>query len=151
MSNQDNLIKTPAGWLLIGTAALSLTFVWWLGAEKELDQVRRFAIEYERLMVRNRHTEAKHLFDKITAGDGPLDPIWVGLLETQLSGYHKLEAYVRIMAGDPEREATYQEIADLIAMAPESFQLEVKPLYLSDLASVPGVSPELLKKHNLHP
>ena len=78
-----------------------------------------------------------------------MNPIWTPLVRAQGNGYVQLQYYVRILAGDPDRRATYEEIANLIETAPDAFHAEVKPIYLADIASVPGVRKDLLEKYGL--
>ena len=53
------------------------------------------------------------------------------------------------MTADPNREATYLAIANLVDFAPNTFHDEVKPRYFKALAAIPGVRLDLLEKYAL--
>lgn len=143
------------GYFLLSIALIcSFSFGYWLIDESEHEKVRRIRIEADELLLEEKREEANRLVKDFlaTTGDGPLDPVWLPLIRNNVSnGYELLGYYVRILAGDPEREATYSEIANFIEMAPQAFHDEVKQRYLVDLGAVLGVKHDLLQKNHLLP
>jgi hypothetical protein len=137
--------------LLVSSVLLSGGFSYWLIAESDDEKVHRVFVEHDRLVLEGRRREARELFEDALKreGEGALAPIWSPLVRAQGNGYVQLEYYIRILAGDPDRELTYKEIASLIETAPKVFHEEVKPRYLSALRGVSGIKVELLAKYGL--
>ncbi len=151
----DPLIRVPFGYiLLVATALTCVGFGYWLVSDSEAEKVTRFFIEYKELNLRNKVDEARKLHQRVlsTGGndDEPLDEVWLPLVQALEDGYDKLSFYVRILAGDTEREATYEEIANLISRAPQAFNQELKKIYINELYEVPKVRLDLLEKYGLH-
>lgn len=130
---------------------LEAGFAYWLVAESDDEKVHNIFVEFDSLLLQGKRKEAHELFAEALSaeGDGPLNPIWSPLVRAQGNGYVQLDYYVRILAGDPDRESTYKEIANLIEFAPEAFHKEVKSRYFAALNNVPGVRFELLEKYKL--
>ena len=82
-------------------------------------------------------------------GDAPLDEVWLPLVLMQTDGYARLTNYRRILAGNPDREATYEEISNFILNAPQSFHDELKGHYFAVLIDIPQVRIEWLQKYGL--
>ena len=137
--------------LLAVTLVVSVGFSYWLLAESEAEQVTRFYRQYERLTLEGKLSEARELHNRVlSTGDSEeLGEIWLPLVQAQEDGYDKLSNYLRILAGNTQREATYNEIADLIARAPESFLQGSKSDYIEMLNEIPFVAKELLGKYGL--
>jgi hypothetical protein len=57
--------------------------------------------------------------------------------------------YLGLLAGDPEREETYAEIAAVIDSFSEEFPTEDKIRYLTALKAIKGVDNKLLEKYDL--
>lgn len=114
--------------------------------------MRRVFLEHESLELQGRSDEAVALFERALAdvdNAGALDPVWLPFIRMRLNGYEQLEYFARVLAGDPDREMTYAEIADLIKFAPEAFHREIKRRYLTELAAIPEVREEWLEKYHL--
>ncbi len=137
--------------LLFFTLFLGVCFGYWLMAESDDEKVRRIFLAHDQLVLQGKRLEARALFkDSLKVeGDGALDPVWIPFVRVQGNGYVQLEFYLRILAGDPDRELTYQEIANLVDMAPEVFHLEVKSRYFFSFAQVSGARPKLLESYGL--
>ncbi len=135
--------------------ALSLGIVtgvgYWLWKDRPYVKVHDLLVMHDRLLVEGKRKEAYALFEKALKeqGDGPLSPYWLPMVRALNNGYRQLEYLLRIVEADPERRATYEELANLLKAAPESFQKEVRPRFLADLAAVPEVNRRYLKKYGL--
>ena len=139
--------------LLLATVLITSSFAYWIVAESDDDKVHSVIKRYDRLYMAERFEEATTLFSDTLSktGDGPLDPIWIPMVRGNRNGYVQITFYKRILAAEPERESTYQAIANLIEFAPDSFQKEVKQRYLQALLSIPNVRKDYLEKYGLLP
>ena len=137
--------------LLASTIFASAGFVYWLIAETEAEKATNFYEQYKRLVLKDEVKKAQKLHKEVltAGGDSPLNEIWLPLVQAQEDGYDKLSYYVRILAGNPEREATYEEIAELISNSPPSFNEELKDIYLKELYEVPNIRRDYIKKFGL--
>jgi len=137
--------------LLVTAVSLSAYFSYWLITESDNEKVHNALVEHSKLAVRDSPKEAyQHLSDVLSAQkDGPLDPVWLRLVHVKSNGYERLGYYMRILAGDPDREETYNEIATFIELAPKVFHEEVKMDYLTDMNAISGVRHDLLEKYGL--
>ncbi len=141
----------PGGILLLCSLLISTYFFYWVFAENDDDQVHDAVVAYEKLQIRGKSDEAFKLMNDIWASkdDGPLDPIWLQLVSAKSNGYERLGYYLRILEGDPDREATYGEIANFIEIAPKAFHDEVKFRYLDDMSKISGIRRDWLQKYGL--
>ncbi len=145
-------VKFYTDWALL-TAILSASsyFAYWVVAENDDDQVHDVLVEYGKHILHGEREWAVELLDNTLSAkaDEPLDPIWLQLVRTKSNGYERLGYYMRILAGDPDREATYSEISNFIELAPEAFNEDVKERYLSDMKALPGIRNIFLEKYGL--
>lgn len=139
------------GVLLTASVVSCASLAYWLLAESDHNRVHDILEAHGRLVAHERRKEAVELLTKslASAGEGPLDPIWLRLMSSVSNGYVRLGYYIRILRSDPAREATYYEISSFIEQAPKAFHDEVKAKYLGDLADVPGVRSDYLEKYGL--
>ncbi|MBN1378446.1 MAG: hypothetical protein JXA04_04355 [Gammaproteobacteria bacterium] len=140
--------------VLLIVFSMSVLFGYWLIAENDDDKVHRILFEHDRLLLAGQRQEARALLIESLrkTGEEPLDPIWFPVvLIARGNGYEQLTYFERILAADPDREATYKAIANLIELAPSAFHAEVKSRYFASLVSVPGVRVEWLSKYKLLP
>ena len=124
----------------------------WLIVESDSEEMTRYRVELEEYILDGKREEAKAFLDEklSSEGDGPLSLRWLPLIiSSQSNGFEILGYYVRILAGSPGREATYEEISNLVEAAPQAFHDEMKPYYLADLKSVPNVRVDYLEKYGL--
>ena len=140
------------GWIfLLSTLSVSTLFSYWLIRESVDEKVRGIFIEHDKLVLLDQRKEAQELLVSEIAkeGEGPLDPLWMPLIRAGSNGYIQLGYLVRVLQGNPDREQTYEEIANLIETAPDSFQVEVKPRLLADINAISGIRNEWLDKYSL--
>ncbi len=74
---------------------------------------------------------------------------WLSVIQEEPDGYVKLRLYSRLLAGNPDREATYKEIAEVMDAATEEFPIAEKNNYLESLKIIAGIRHELLEKYGL--
>ncbi len=148
---KEKKVRCPGGILLLCSLLISTYFFYWVFAENDDDQVHDAVVAYEKLQIRGKSDEAFKLMNDIWASkdDGPLDPIWLQLVSAKSNGYERLGYYLRILEGDPDREATYSEIANFIEIAPKAFHDEVKSRYLNDMSKISGIRRDWLQKYGL--
>lgn len=143
--------------LLSGYIALSCSlllcggFGYWIVAESEAERMQKFQRQFEFLLLQNKIQQAGELFmDVLSEGGGaPLDEMWLPMVLMQQDGYEKLINYTRILAGNTNREATYEEISNLIKNAPEDFHTDLKQHYFDELAEIPMVRKDWLQNYGL--
>ncbi len=114
MSDNKSLL---AGTIILSSSLLLCAgFSYWLVNESEAERAQRFNREYDLLLLQNKHQQAGELFMDVLSegGDAPLDEVWLPFVLMQTDGYAILTNYSRILAGNPDREATYEEISNLI-------------------------------------
>ncbi len=137
--------------LLTGTILASASLGYWLASKTEGEKAADFYRQYTRLILKNEITEARKLHKQALSagGDLPLTEIWLPLVQAQDDGYDKLYYYLRILAGNKDREETYEEIAELISRSPQAFNEELKNKYLEALYEIPGIRRDFIEKYGL--
>ena len=126
-------------------------FAFWIFADSDDDKVRDALVEFGKYALEGKKDEGYAFLNKtLQANDShSMDPIWLKLISVNNSGYDRLDYYMKVMRADPDREATYQEIANFIELAPKVFHDEVKVKYLEDLNAIPGINLDWLVKYDL--
>ncbi len=140
------------GYVLLTTTLLTIAaFSYYLLSESEAERLSRFYKTYDSLVLAGKIDEAQKLQSQVLAigSDLPLDETWLPLVQAQRNGYDKLSNYLRILAGNTQREETYKEISELIAKAPDTFNRETKSIYIKELNELPFVERLFLKKYGL--
>ena len=137
--------------LLLFSFLASAYFFYWVVAASDDEQVHDALVVHGKFVVQEKRKEAYEYLNKKLAAkqDGPLDPIWLQLVRVNSSGYERLGYYLRILEGDPDREATYSEVANFIELAPLAFHDEVKQRYLTDMSKISGIRQDWLEEYNL--
>lgn len=138
--------------IFVGILLIFAGFTYWLISESEPERASNFFHEYKLLVIQGKSKEAEILFDEALShgDDSQLDEIWLPLVLSQEDGYDKLINYSRLLAGNTEREATYEEISNLITRSPKDFQENLKEYYLVELLEIPDVRIDLLRKFDLY-
>ena len=146
-----SILKDYFGELFLALSiVITAAFSYWLWSDNEDERIRHIAEKYEKFHDKGDKEKAEIFLEaSLPGGTGPIDPIWSRLVHTSKNGYNKLHLMMRIVAGNPKREASYKQVATLIELAPQSFQDEVKERYLLDLQAIPGVDYELLEQYDL--
>jgi len=137
--------------VFICTIFICIGFVNWITSDSDLDKLSKFYLEYNRLHIYERYEEADNLRFKVlteNSQQGQLDEIWLPVVMELENGYWKLEWYLRILAGNPDREASYAEIVKILDSAPKGDQIK-KNRYLKSLKEIVGIHHDLLQKYGL--
>ncbi|MDJ0882436.1 MAG: hypothetical protein QNJ56_12370 [Gammaproteobacteria bacterium] len=148
----QNLKKVcPSYIILVTVVFLSAGFGAWLYQKNDDELARDFYKQYSRLILKGERAKAKEFHNQILAvgGNEALSETWLPLVQAQPDGYDKLTNYIRLLKGNTEREATYEEIAALLINAPASFKGDIKKQYLQSLNDIPNIKRELLVKYQL--
>jgi len=137
--------------LLACSIVVSTGFAYWLYKDTDIEKFLYFTSETKRLTFYKQYEEDLQLRYEILNDiyDDEIDIIWLPFVQDLPEGYTKFEMYLGLLAGDPEREETYAEIAAVIDSYSEEFPTEDKIRYLTALMAIKGVDNELLEKYGL--
>lgn len=130
---------------------VSTGFAYWLYKDTDIEKFLYFTSETKRLTFYKQYEEDLQLRRDILNDiyDDEIDIIWLPFVQDLPEGYTKFEMYLGLLAGDPEREETYAEIAAVIDSFSEEFPTEDKIRYLTALKAIKGVDNKLLEKYDL--
>ena len=130
---------------------ISAGFAYWLYMESDIEKIRDYRFGYNRLILFERLDDAKKFRSETMASifDDEIDKIWWNVIYKVDDGYVKLQLYSRLLAGNPDYEAIYKEIADLMDAATEEFSIKERTRYLTALKEIKGVHNVLLEKYGL--
>jgi len=138
---------------LILACSIFICFVvtYWLYTESDVAKLRDYRFGYNRLITFEQVEDAKKFRSETVNDiyDDEIDIIWLPFVQDLPEGSAKLEMYLGILAGEPEREASYAEIAAAIDSFPEEYTIKERTRYLTALSEISGVHEELLKKYGL--
>ena len=136
--------------LILSTLVL-LIFMYWLFTKTEDELARDFYIKINQLTLTGNQVLARQLQQEqlLEGGDNPLDTVWLNLVQSQENGYDQLLGYLRLLKSNPDREASYLEIANIIKDAPPSFKSSGEKTYLSKLFSIENIRIDLLNQYGL--
>ncbi|MBB3059430.1 hypothetical protein [Microbulbifer rhizosphaerae] len=138
--------------LLLG-ASISLTgaFALWIYSDSSIERANQVVQTYDQLYYEGKKEQAAALLRTTlnTSDKGPLGPEWIAVVRRMDNGYEQLQQLLRIVAAAPRRETTYREIAELLASAPENFNIEQRHRYLAALNGIDGVEQRLLDRYAL--
>ena len=137
--------------IFICTIIVCIGFVNWITNDSDIDKLSEFYQEYNRLYIYERYEEANNFRIKTLADNseqGQLNEIWLPVVMELENGYLKLEFYLRILAGNPYREASYAEMVEILNSTPKGNQIN-KTLYLEALNEIAGINHDLLQKYGL--
>ena len=149
MDNSD--IRRINYTVFICTILICIGFVNWIAGDSDFDKLSEFYQEYNRLYIYERYEEANNFRIKTLADNseqGQLNEIWLPVVMELENGYLKLEFYLRILAGNPYREASYAEMVEILNSTPKGNQIN-KTLYLEALNEIAGINHDLLQKYDL--
>lgn len=147
----NSVIQRINYFIFICTIIICIGFISWITSKSDLDKLSEFYQEYNRLYIYERYEEADNLRFKVlteNSQQGQLDEIWLPVVMELENGYWKLEWYLRILAGHPDREASYAEIVEILDSAPKGDQIK-KNRYLKSLKEIAGIHHDLLQKYGL--
>ena len=100
---------------LATSLSLNAGFAYWLVSETSTERAIRTHLEYDFLFVENGFESAKKMVNQALANEpNALNLNWLPLLlKARVTRNEELGYYARILAGAPDREATYYAIAEL--------------------------------------
>ncbi len=126
-------------------------FAYWLYMDSDIEKVRDYKFEYNRLHLYERDEDAKKFLSETLASifDDEIDVIWLPVIREEANGYAKLQLYSRLLAGNPDHEGIYKEIAELLAIATEEYSIKERTRYLTALKEINGIHHVLLEKYGL--
>jgi len=137
--------------LLACSIVISAGFAYWLYNDTDMEKFLHFTSETKRLTFNEQYEEDLKLRSEVLNDiySDEIDIIWLPFVQDLPEGYTKFEMYLGLLAGDPEREETYAEIAAVIDSFSEEFPTEDKIRYLAALKAIKGVDNDLLEKYDL--
>jgi hypothetical protein len=140
-------------YLILACSLIMFTgFSLWLYKDTEVDKYIAYYHAYQNLVLTNQSEEVEKLRVKTLAEitDDKIDNVWLPLVEMEKDELIKLKLYLRILAGNPEDESTYAQIAFLINnIFPEKEENQERLQFLKSLQKIEGVNHNLLEKYQL--
>ena len=147
--NKDGLC---VGYIILACSIIVCSgFAFWLYRDTDMEKHIKYLDDYRRLQLYERYENVSNLRSETLAElvDDELNQIWLPLIQKEPDGYWKLKLYARLLAGNPDREESYKEIAAIINSVPEVFHSNMRTRYLNALKEITGVHDELLERHGL--
>jgi len=137
--------------IFTGTLVILMFFIVWIASESDVEKVQVFYTKYEQFTLNGDLDGARSLHRAIlkNEGDKPLSENWLKMVQLLSDRKVKLQYYIGILAGNPNREATYEEIRILINEPTDIFTAVEIDNYLSRLRQLKDVRNDLLIKYNL--
>ena len=141
------------GLVLLISILITVSFFIWIFTNTEDEQVHQVKAQYERLFEQGKINEAKELLREVLGEkkQASINPVWLPIIRLEDNGYEKLGYFMQVLKSDPDRKATYFEVAGFIELAPKAFHDEVKARYLADISQISGIRQEWLEEFNLKP
>lgn len=126
-------------------------FAYWLYLDSDIMKLRDYRFKHDTLLLYERFDDDKKLRSEtlVSIFDDEIDEIWWNVIYSADDGYVKLRLYSRLLAGNPDREVIYQEIAGTMDSATEEFSIKERARYLTILKEIKGVHNVLLEKYGL--
>jgi len=120
MVNKDGLCVSYL--ILACSIVFSAGIAYWLYKDSDIEKFRDYRFGHNRLLVYERFDDANKLRTGTLASifDDEIDKIWWPVIYREDNGYAKLNLYSSLLAGNPDHEEIYEEIADILDAAPES-------------------------------
>lgn len=149
MADKDGLYISYL--MLAFSICICTVFTLWLYQDTDVEKYIDYLSEYRRLHLYERFEDASRYRSETLTGitGDELDEIWLSTVQEEPDSILKLELYLRLLKGSPEREASYKEIAGLINSLADKNQITEKELYIKKLKAVPNVQKNLLEKYDL--
>jgi len=147
--NKDGLCV--AHLILACSILICCGFAYWLYLDSDVEKIRDYNYGYDRVLLYERFEDAKKFRSESLASifDDEIDIIWWHAIYNEDDGYVKLQLYTRLLAGNPDYEAIYKEIADIMDAATEEFSTKERTRYLIALNEIKGVHNVLLERYGL--
>ncbi len=126
-------------------------FSFWLYKDTDLIKYVDFSKESRKLLFYKRYEDNLKLRNEILEEifDDEIDIVWLPFVRDEQDGYVKLQLYSRLLAGNPDHESIYKEIAALLGKATEEFSIKERTKYLASLKEIKGIHNVLLEEYEL--
>ena len=149
MLNKDGLCVSYL--ILACSIFICSGFAYWLYLDSDIMKLRDYRFKHDTLLLYERFDDDKKLRSEtlVSIFDDEIDEIWWNFIYSADDGYVKLRLYSRLLAGNPDREVIYKEIAALMDSATEEFSIKERARYLTTLKEIKGVHNVLLEKYGL--
>jgi len=149
MSEEDGLYMSYL--LLIFSILFSSGLALWLYQDTDVEKYVDYRSEYRRLHLYEQFEDASKYRSETLADftSDELDEIWLSTVQEEQNINLKLQLYLKLLKANPEREASYKEIAVLINSLTDNNKINVKQQYLKKLNGIPGAKNNLLEKYGL--
>ncbi len=149
MLNKDGLCVSYL--ILACSIFICSGFAYWLYLDSDIVKLRDYRFKHQTLLLYERFDDAKKFRSEtlVSIFDDEIDEIWWNFIYSADDGYVKLRLYSRLLAGNPDREVIYQEIAGTMDSATEEFSIKERARYLTALKEIKGVHNVLLEKYGL--
>ena len=137
--------------ILACSIVISGWLAFWLYTDTDLTKYIDFSSDSRKLLLYKRYEDNLKLRSETIASiiDDDIDIIWLRFITNEDDGYAKLQLYLRLLAGNPDYEVIYRDIALTMDSATEEFKIKEKPGYLKELMAVKGVHHILLERYGL--
>lgn len=149
MLNKDGLCVSYL--ILACSIFICSGFAYWLYLDSDIVKLRDYRFKHQTLLLYERFDDDKKFRSEtlVSIFDDEIDEIWWNFIYSADDGYVKLRLYSRLLAGNPDREVIYQEIAGTMDSATEEFSIKERARYLTALKEIKGVHNVLLEKYGL--
>lgn len=149
MLNKDGLCVSYL--ILACSIFICSGFAYWLYLDSDIVKLRDYRFKHQTLLLYERFDDDKKFRSEtlVSIFDDEIDEIWWNFIYSVDDGYVKLRLYSRLLAGNPDREVIYQEIAGTMDSATEEFSIKERARYLTALKEIKGVHNVLLEKYGL--
>jgi len=126
-------------------------FAYWLYIDSDIEKLRDYRFGYNRLILFEQLDDAKKFRSEVLESifDDEIDVMWLPVIRSELDSYEKLQFYSRLLAGNPDHEVIYRDIADIMDAATEKYSIKDRTRYLTALKAIKGVHNVLLEKYGL--
>jgi len=157
MNNEDIKLMVHKDGLCISYFILACSifvcsgFAYWLYMDSDIEKLSDYHFGYNRLILFERLDDAKKFRSETMASifNDEIDVMWLPVIRRELDGYEKLQFYSRLLAGNPDHEIIYRDIADIMDAATEEYSIKDRTRYLTALKEITGVHDVLLEKYGL--
>jgi len=157
MNNEDIKLMVHKDGLCISYFILACSifvcsgFAYWLYMDSDIEKLSDYQFGFNRLILFERLDDAKKFRSETMASifNDEIDVMWLPVIRRELDGYEKLQFYSRLLAGNPDHEIIYRDIADIMDAATEGYSIKDRTRYLTALKEITGVHDVLLEKYGL--
>jgi len=149
MANKDGLCIS---YLILACSIFVCSgFAYWLYTDSDIEKLRDFKFRYNWLLTYERQEDAEKFRTETLASifDDEIDIMWLPVISKEPDGYAKLQFYSRLLAGNPDQDVIYRDIADTMNAATEEYSIKERTRYLTRLKATKGVHHILLERYDL--